>query len=264
MECVLDSGRSEDIVISDVTYEGSRGEQNRSMRHAKKLMAAGLCVRCKKPNPKSTRRCPDCTKVAVHTNKVIREKANSLGLCVACGIPWNGGTLRCDACKSAQRDKWKGKTKSEFCCRCSKPKEGIHKACNSCREEMRKTCNGRRAKFANEGKCVQCGIPKIGVVGLYCEHCMLRTAARRWLGDSKKWPSLLELLKSQNYKCAYTGETLILGDNASVDHKVPRSRGGTNTLENVQWVIWRVNRSKTDMTHDEFLSMCKSIAAKFA
>jgi 5-methylcytosine-specific restriction endonuclease McrA len=49
------------------------------------------------------------------------------------------------------------------------------------------------------------------------------------------------------------------GDTASPDHKVPLSRGGSSSLENIQWVNYQVNRMKNDMTHDEFLAMCQLV-----
>jgi 5-methylcytosine-specific restriction endonuclease McrA len=92
---------------------------------------------------------------------------------------------------------------------------------------------------------------------------ILSTAARRWLGSASLWPQLDDLLQNQNGLCAYTGTPLVLGHNASLDHKIPRSRGGEDRIENVQWVTWDVNRSKTDMTHEEFVAMCHVVSKKF-
>lgn len=59
----------------------------------------------------------------------------------------------------------------------------------------------------------------------------------------------------------YSGRRLVPGQNASLDHLVPRSRGGTDTLENLQWVDLKVNLMKTDLMHDEFLALCAQICA---
>ena len=90
----------------------------------------------------------------------------------------------------------------------------------------------------------------------------MKSSARTWLGDSKRHVDLKQMLESQGYKCVYTGRRLEIGGNASIDHKIPRSRGGEDVIENLQWVDWQVNRAKTDMTHDEFIVMCRLIVRR--
>lgn len=63
---------------------------------------------------------------------------------------------------------------------------------------------------------------------------------------------------NQRGRCAYTGKQL--GRDAQVDHKVPISRGGTNTADNLHWVTAAANFVKRDKTHDEFLALCLDIA----
>lgn len=67
------------------------------------------------------------------------------------------------------------------------------------------------------------------------------------------------LWEKQGGRCAYTGELLIPGVNASLDHKIPSTRGGTNDLENLQWVTYQVNRMKTDMLEEEFFRLCRMV-----
>jgi 5-methylcytosine-specific restriction endonuclease McrA len=38
----------------------------------------------------------------------------------------------------------------------------------------------------------------------------------------------------------------------TIDHIVPRSKGGTNEIENLQFLSWLENRCKNDMTQDEW------------
>lgn len=70
---------------------------------------------------------------------------------------------------------------------------------------------------------------------------------------------LLALFELQEGRCAYTKIELVMGANASIDHIVPRSRGGADLIDNVQWVDRQVNNAKNNMTHDEFIAMCKII-----
>lgn len=70
---------------------------------------------------------------------------------------------------------------------------------------------------------------------------------------------LFELLKKQEYKCALSGRELS-PDNCEADHVIPVSRGGSNTMENIQLVRSEVNAAKGTMTLDEFISMCNDVA----
>ncbi len=56
-----------------------------------------------------------------------------------------------------------------------------------------------------------------------------------------------------------TGVELIRGVNASLDHKFPTSRGGSSSVENLQWVTKTVNLAKRDMTVEEFLVLCRAL-----
>jgi 5-methylcytosine-specific restriction endonuclease McrA len=71
---------------------------------------------------------------------------------------------------------------------------------------------------------------------------------------------VLELIKRQNFICAISGRTLT-PETASLDHIIPLGRGGPHSLENVWAVDHRVNVAKGTMTFDEFVAMCKEIAA---
>lgn len=69
----------------------------------------------------------------------------------------------------------------------------------------------------------------------------------------------MALVESQSYKCALTLQFLT-PENSHLDHKIPLSRGGDNSLGNLQWIHKDVNRAKGEMTNDEFISMCKKVA----
>lgn len=71
---------------------------------------------------------------------------------------------------------------------------------------------------------------------------------------------LRSLWDEQQGKCAVTGEKLVPGVNASLDHIVPVSRGGTSEKGNLRWVTSTINHMKWDLTDDEFMAMCTQIA----
>jgi hypothetical protein len=54
--------------------------------------------------------------------------------------------------------------------------------------------------------------------------------------------------------CAYCGKVVALKD-VSVDHKIPVSKGGTSYADNLQFICTGDNKSKGDMTRDEYLTL---------
>lgn len=71
---------------------------------------------------------------------------------------------------------------------------------------------------------------------------------------------LHELLESQEYRCALSGRELT-PQTAALDHIKPLSSGGGNAISNAQIVQYDVNRAKGDMANDEFIAMCRDVAA---
>lgn len=65
----------------------------------------------------------------------------------------------------------------------------------------------------------------------------------------------------ENPVCYLTGEELDINNPRSFafDHIIPASRGGTNTLDNLGICNKTANRSKTDLTPDEYLNLCKKV-----
>jgi hypothetical protein len=121
----------------------------------------------------------------------------------------------------------------------------------------RQSANKLNQKRRGQGLCY-CGNPP--VVGLSCEVCWFRNIAKLRTGSAKRASTIKAILEKQKYRCAYTGEGLLIGVNASLDHKTPTSRGGRkDDPSNLQWVSERINRMKTDFTHDEFISTCGQI-----
>jgi CRISPR/Cas system Type II protein with McrA/HNH and RuvC-like nuclease domain len=68
---------------------------------------------------------------------------------------------------------------------------------------------------------------------------------------------LARLWKRQRGRCALTGQPL--DRTSEIDHKIPRTRGGNDGIENLQWLAKEVNRAKRDMTSDEFADLCANV-----
>jgi hypothetical protein len=68
------------------------------------------------------------------------------------------------------------------------------------------------------------------------------------------------MLEAQNFRCHYTGVELIPGQNASLDHRIPRSRGGDPfDIDNCVWCDRLINAFKNDLTEDEFVARCRTV-----
>lgn len=69
----------------------------------------------------------------------------------------------------------------------------------------------------------------------------------------------------ENPKCYLTGKPIDLSDSKSYhfDHKIPASKGGKNTLDNLGICTKDANMSKTDMSLDEYLDLCKQVLINF-
>ena len=121
----------------------------------------------------------------------------------------------------------------------------------------------RRYKKNNE-LCSFCGKPKLKN-SVMCERCWFRRISKRHFGTCEKWEFLKELAEKQNYKCSYTDEKLILGVNMSLDHIISNYDNPSlkTNLDNIQWVTRDINLIKNKLSHESFLSLCKSICKKF-
>lgn len=66
-------------------------------------------------------------------------------------------------------------------------------------------------------------------------------------------------------KCYLTGREIDLSKSRtySLDHIVPRSKGGDNSLENCGLTCSDANRAKNDLSLDEFISLCQSVVDNF-
>lgn len=184
---------------------------------------------------------------------------NITGVKVCNGLT-SDGHKQCDICLSQRMRQRKGRSAKGFCQACGKPAVPGRVRC----EVHAKACNDWHAVKKNArkaaGMCVTCGKPD-GKYAFRCEKCWFRAAARQTLGGTSMGEAIKAIFLAQNGRCVYTGMVLIPGDNASLDHKIPKALGGSDDIGNLQWVTKDVNTAKWDRTEDQFLELCRKIVS---
>jgi hypothetical protein len=71
---------------------------------------------------------------------------------------------------------------------------------------------------------------------------------------------LASIWRRQRGLCALTGRKL--DRSAQIDHKLPKARGGTDELGNLQWLCKEVNLAKRALTDEEFTALCGEVVAR--
>jgi 5-methylcytosine-specific restriction endonuclease McrA len=74
---------------------------------------------------------------------------------------------------------------------------------------------------------------------------------------------IMELIERQEFRCALSGR-LLTPETASLDHRIPLSRGGTHQLGNLWVVDHQVNAAKGSLTVDEFVAICREVTTRQA
>ena len=144
--------------------------------------------------------------------------------------------------------------------------------CGTCMQNRRnkqartQASNSRNEK-TTKGLCFMCGNDAVKSqrrkkVPL-CEKCYLKRTATTHFGNKERWMELHSLYEQQSV-CPYTGIKLKLGVDTSLDHKIPISKGGTNLIDNLQWVFddgdIDINMVKCDLTDSQFRFLVERIA----
>lgn len=109
--------------------------------------------------------------------------------------------------------------------------------------------------------CYKCTINPAETYLMICIECWFKQKAGANTGSQKNAPALKELWNKQDGKCAISGRTLVIGLNVSLDHIVPKSKGGSNKVANLQWTLTSVNSGKLGETSEEYIELCRDIVS---
>lgn len=107
-------------------------------------------------------------------------------------------------------------------------------------------------KRREQGLCQQCNNPTYKG-GRECEWHGFRNRTRKNGMSAEKSKTLFE-----TRTCSYTNKKLPL-EELAVDHIVPRSKGGSDSDDNLTLVDKRINSLKLDYTKEEFITLCNII-----
>ena len=198
------------------------------------------------------------------TSKRTRDQRRENGLCIDCGDKALDDQCRCKNCRdrllksgSNRRVKFQ---ELGLCVKCGKSKpEGDHTKCNECLDSQMKAYRKRLESHKTENRqCLDCGEPTVPNGGR-CRVCYVKRVSVKRTGSVKNWELLDDKFDKQNGVCPYTGRSLMIGVDADLDHIKPSSCGGTNDLENFQWIFHKANQMKWNYPEEEFLGLVKEI-----
>jgi len=233
-------------------YKNPEDKKKRIQERRKKWLEDGLCTICGK-EPLISGRCYGltCKQKMLDRRKryyesdlnISRKKSREAaqkrltkcleqGVCYCCNMPIDGGK-RCQLCKEKEKESRNALTQTRFA----------------------------------KGLCIKCGKCEfVADRNKWCKNCYLKHMSRIYLGNKTQGKLLEELLDKQEGFCPYTGFSLVLGKNTSLDHICARSCGGDcNIITNLQWVYsgedFCINMMKRHYSHDSFIKAVKAVAA---
>lgn len=179
--------------------------------------------------------------------------------CRSCPNKATSGTL-CEECKSKKNSKWQKRKADGLCVDCWKnpTKQGSSK-CMDCYEKIKARDLKRKNNRLEQELCAYCDNKQVGGGSQLCLDHYLKATSRSHFGTTKRCKELSDLFLEQDGRCPYTNKKLTLGNCTSIDHIVPKSRGGSLDVSNLQWVSTEVNFMKMDMLHEEFLEAVRLI-----
>lgn len=131
------------------------------------------------------------------------------------------------------------------------------------KEKRKANLQKRDARKKASGECRQCSNLLFLESKLYCEKHWYENVAYKNLDDKLKGVEIKALAVGQKFICPYTKITLIPTINMSLDHKIPKSKGGSNDITNLQWIESNINYMKWDLTESEFIRLAKLIASNY-
>ena len=249
-----------------------RTDEDRAKAHAYYLRIRehrqknGLCYRCGRTAKSGCILCPICIERKTKRQRITHKERVAKGLCRYCCRPWSGAGQTCDSCKPRARkasSRAKAKRKSDgVCISCPNPTRPGKDNCQACADKASAKYKQIVQSRKSSGVCTLCGtVPPIPNSQQHrCTTCYLKHIAKSRKMPVASVPAIASLFNLQNGRCAYTNRSITIGIDAELDHIVPRSKGGPNTVENYQWLWAPVNRMKNNLSESEFWEVVRMLS----
>jgi 5-methylcytosine-specific restriction endonuclease McrA len=196
--------------------------------------------------------CITCLQKAKDRSAERYLKIKSKQICKLCSSEvGNSNGIYCNKCKQSKKIIWYERKDRGICVTCNKRLATKTLRCDECYNRGVKNVQSKKTERLSAGLCAYCDENRITTS--LCKKHYLQFTSKNHLGSSKRYNELLEIFDNQNGICPYTGLQIILGVDSSIDHLIPKSRGGTSDLSNLQWVHIQANFMKQDMLESEFI-----------
>jgi 5-methylcytosine-specific restriction endonuclease McrA len=181
-------------------------------------------------------------KVSKESKLALCKSRKAAGICVRCGLKFaTERSYNCVICSKIFADSSKKRRQKRIA-------EGLCYAC------------GKRLPQFGKSTCEDCSNYQYstGISGHY-RHFFLSAAHRRLHEYDRKIAfGLWCIWKKQRGLCALTGEKLN-AKNSSLDHIIPKSRGGTDDFSNLRWLTKEANIAKQALFDLELFDLCEKI-----
>lgn len=150
----------------------------------------------------------------------------------------------------------------------SKTKDGLGSYCKSCaiiynknrtEKGITKEYNKRNSRNKSLNNiCASCKFTRLNT-NRFCLSCWISNSilhAYKIPLEEKKILTLLlkEKLERNEYSCFYSNVKITPGLTASLDHRMPKSKGGKDVISNLEWCHIGVNKIKGNLSEKEFIN----------
>lgn len=185
---------------------------------------------------------------------------------------WTGKYfLKCGRCQHLWRRDRNYKNEAEYkkrlrerhdkdgmCPQCGRNRDKKTKHCLSCcnKNKLRRDKNNNVAR-AN-GFCYYCKKNVALIKNSLCEICNLKQKSCNIWNTRKRWVDLKLIWDKQKGICPYTKRKLEI-PTSEIDHIIPKSKGGDDSVDNLEFVLAEINHMKGKIMRDKFLSFIKEV-----
>lgn len=169
---------------------------------------------------------------------------------------------------------------TKICCKCKKEKnvfeftknknkkDKLSDECRSCRKEYKANyfklgkAISRNRNNNLKGQCQHCKEKRLST-SKYCLYHFIYSLIHPWKLPKGKTVEVIQgliiKLEASEYCCHYSGLKITPGFSASIDHRVPRAKGGSHDLSNLVWCHTQINKLKKDYSEKEFINRSANI-----